>query len=643
MQKNEVSRALAKFATVDPKSAEILAGVFFTDKEARFEEGEKVDVGQWLRSKGYDDAAKKWDEHEGEIEELDKDKEARFEEGEKVDVGQWLRSKGYDNAAKKWDEHEGEIGKKASDKIAMSLGKEIFRSMVDLRGLGKVRSELAKAGDKQSAQLLRDAMETIITELEPKKRGVQQALNRMAGLTKGSQDPASLRNQIFKIANELGMRLPSAMFASTKEAGQWVAYVEDKDGHMVGFMVGPRAAAKRAVTSPKWDAVVERGGDTTLAPLDSRLIETLSRASKSWYAKLPLNDLKALTSLIQRGKSASEREPDLLTPLRESWTKMALMKIHQTAAKNPNSKLASIGSSKTRIALAEKMAEEWIEDAIKRPGRVHRYLGIPEDKDIPMSKLDSAIKKVKEEGTNPSLLRALQMAKTLKGPKVATWEVIAYGRPEVILSGDKIRLSKGNGVTAEIVIEELPSKPLKSRHMKRLYVDYGPKGFMPGESAFLASNLLQDAKIKKSDTYDQAKKKLEKALEQAGKAMEEAYAKDPKWEGKDPSPYFSRPHESTVHYLQVEPKDYKPMTVKGKDFSVSTEWGKFKAYDPDADFQSHDPSYTLYESKSPAAARKFYKMLKANPGALKNVTWSQFSDWLNKNKVPYNTRFSVYR
>jgi hypothetical protein len=87
------------------------------------------------------------------------------------------------------------------------------------------------------------------------------------------------------------------------------------------------------------------------------------------------------------------------------------------SAAKPTSKLAA-ASTATKAAAAERMAKKWISDAIKRPGRVHEYLGIPEDQTIPMAKLDAAIEKVKATG-NKSLLAALQLAKRLKGMKKA--------------------------------------------------------------------------------------------------------------------------------------------------------------------------------------------------------------------------------
>jgi len=60
-----------------------------------------------------------------------------------------------------------------------------------------------------------------------------------------------------------------------------------------------------------------------------------------------------------------------------------------------------------------KVADKWIQDAIKRPGRVREYLNIPKGQDIPMGQLDAAIKKVQGSGDH-SLLSALILAKRLK-------------------------------------------------------------------------------------------------------------------------------------------------------------------------------------------------------------------------------------
>lgn len=106
-------------------------------------------------------------------------------------------------------------------------------------------------------------------------------------------------------------------------------------------------------------------------------------------------------------KKASIVFPSLGELAREHVVKYALA--------HPESKVAS-GSTRDRVAASNHLAKKWIQDAIKRPGRVRKYLGVPEGEDIPTSKLDEAIKKVKESG-NKSLLSALLLAKRLKSMK----------------------------------------------------------------------------------------------------------------------------------------------------------------------------------------------------------------------------------
>ena len=73
------------------------------------------------------------------------------------------------------------------------------------------------------------------------------------------------------------------------------------------------------------------------------------------------------------------------------------------------------------------MTDKWIRHAVKRPGRVHRYIAreygedcFDEDGDIKMSCLNEAIQDVKEECEERktedclNLLRALELAKRLK-------------------------------------------------------------------------------------------------------------------------------------------------------------------------------------------------------------------------------------
>ena len=41
--------------------------------------------------------------------------------------------------------------------------------------------------------------------------------------------------------------------------------------------------------------------------------------------------------------------------------------------------------------------KDWIQKAIKRPGALHRELGVPKDKDIPKGKINKAISKLKKK------------------------------------------------------------------------------------------------------------------------------------------------------------------------------------------------------------------------------------------------------
>jgi hypothetical protein len=54
------------------------------------------------------------------------------------------------------------------------------------------------------------------------------------------------------------------------------------------------------------------------------------------------------------------------------------------------------------------MAEKWIQGAIKKPGALHKELGVPEGKKIPVKKLESAAKKSGKEGKRARLAETLR-------------------------------------------------------------------------------------------------------------------------------------------------------------------------------------------------------------------------------------------
>lgn len=57
------------------------------------------------------------------------------------------------------------------------------------------------------------------------------------------------------------------------------------------------------------------------------------------------------------------------------------------------------------------MAKKWIKGAIKKPGQLHRDLGVPQGEKIPASKIEAAAKRKGKVG------QRARLAKTLKGMK----------------------------------------------------------------------------------------------------------------------------------------------------------------------------------------------------------------------------------
>jgi len=112
------------------------------------------------------------------------------------------------------------------------------------------------------------------------------------------------------------------------------------------------------------------------------------------------------------------------------------------------------GDTKEPMAKAAKDKEksktnedkDWIQKAIKRPGALHRALGIPQDEDIPKSLIDKDIKKMdKKEDEEGKLdpkdlrfLRQLDLAKTLEKfneDKVKGSNIKKVGNDWRVLSG----------------------------------------------------------------------------------------------------------------------------------------------------------------------------------------------------------------
>jgi hypothetical protein len=192
------------------------------------------------------------------------------------------------------------------------------------------------------------------------------------------------------------------------------------------------------------------------------------------------------------------------------------------------------------------------------------------------------------------------------------------------------------------LLEELPQKGKKNLKVAQ-FDNLSYRGWY-GFDAYIAGNILRRAGLGSSDDFDKIKEKMLGAFHEAAEITIEnlppeqieespnrwAWLKEMKWS------------ESTTHYLKIEPEDTEPFTAKGKDFTIEVSWTKFSTYSPDSDFQLSDPHYTQYESSSPTAARKLYQILRADPTILKNTPWDKLDEFFKKNRIGYETHFSVW-
>lgn len=208
--------------------------------------------------------------------------------------------------------------------------------------------------------------------------------------------------------------------------------------------------------------------------------------------------------------------------------------------------------------------------------------------------------------------------------------------------GSKVRIEFEDHPGNSILIQELPTKPVK-RKLSRAQVNFYYIVSVDHLNEFLVSNIKQDMKLKKGMSYKEAVNELKKAMEIAKKAALENSRYNIDESHFDKVYRWKRLlNEDTIFYLEVPPSNTKPFIAKGKDFQVSLEWNRWSSYSPGSDLQSMDPNYTQYESSSKAAARKLFNLLRAKPDALKNLTWDKFGGWLDRQKIKYRTNFSVW-
>jgi hypothetical protein len=219
---------------------------------------------------------------------------------------------------------------------------------------------------------------------------------------------------------------------------------------------------------------------------------------------------------------------------------------------------------------------------------------------------------------------------------VITQALNEYGGERGDHDGEHVRVTVIDHPGNRIIITEFPGKPVKRK--VRVYdmdTSWQVQAYHHGGSAYLSSNVFRDMQFHNSMTYEQAKAALDKAVE---KANGYAQADNP-----GAQVHFPTGHESTINFQEVEPKDYKPMDIKGKDFVLQAKWDSFTAYSPSSDFQQADPTYSVWSSKSSQGARTVFKALSWDPTALRNIPWSKFGDWCREAGVGIEMSHSVWR
>jgi hypothetical protein len=112
------------------------------------------------------------------------------------------------------------VGDPTRRKLLASIGgkeaggdPDVLWKLLDKRGYYKLKSEMKKEGDEQSSKLLDEIGLRLMRSLQLSD-DEQRAFNRLSGSihSMGRWDAATQRNNIFKAANHLGIKLPSGMF-----------------------------------------------------------------------------------------------------------------------------------------------------------------------------------------------------------------------------------------------------------------------------------------------------------------------------------------------------------------------------------------------------------------------------------------------
>jgi hypothetical protein len=238
----------------------------------------------------------------------------------------------------------------------------------------------------------------------------------------------------------------------------------------------------------------------------------------------------------------------------------------------------------------------------------------------------------------------------------------AGGDWQLLMENAKVRVQWKDHPDNQFLVQELPTKPVKRKLRRRQYdTQTFVRWFHPGD-AFLMTNIIQDTKLTQNMDYDDVIRAFERALIEAKDSLiENSKILAEKYQDSHPGMYseYSEAdfkklrfpeslggYEREVFFLEVEPSDYKPVVFRGVDFGGTSEWGRFTFYndkDKDEFMEQVEGMRTFYDSKSSGGARNLFKLLKADPEIVKNMTCSKFKEWLDKSDIGYKYNPTVWR
>jgi hypothetical protein len=234
---------------------------------------------------------------------------------------------------------------------------------------GAVKTALGKAKEsvKSAAKSARTAAYKPVVSYATKRK-----LHPAAGMAARSKDPEKRRGLRAKVAADIKGRIKKKVaqaqvsaYGAARKAGQAASDV-----------------AGKAKQSAKYTAArTKRGVKKAVGAAASGVAAGATRlASRMATEDLDVFDV-VLEHLIENGYAETpEAAEKIMVNMSEEW----------------------------RVEIIDE-AEKWIQKAIKKPGALHKQLGVPEDEKIPASKLAAAAKKGGKLG------KRARLAQTLRG------------------------------------------------------------------------------------------------------------------------------------------------------------------------------------------------------------------------------------